>query len=92
MNEILVWSKKTDIQKIIRKIESMQEEMEILNGESTDLELNKAYHNHGIIQGYILCLKEQEIDLPEYGQLLTKQINISERIKALQEKKGCGKP
>ncbi|WP_033167676.1 hypothetical protein [Clostridium sp. KNHs205] len=90
MNEIVVWSRKTAIQEIIKKIESLQEEIKNLNEESTELELKKAYHNHGIAQGYILCLKEQEIEYPDYGRLLTRQIRLSERIKELQEKRTLG--
>ncbi len=87
MNEIVVWSRKTAIQKIIKKIESLQEEISILNEDSSDSELKTAYHNHGIAQGYIRCLKDQGIEFPDYGLLLTRQIMLSEKIEKLQERR-----
>ena len=87
MNEILVWSKKTDIQAILKKITDLQEEIQNLTEESTELELKKAYHNHGIAQGYIRCLKDQGIEFPDYGLLLTRQIMLSEKIEKLQERR-----
>lgn len=87
MNQIVITVKKVAVQEIIKTIEDLQEGMEVLSEESTEKELKMAYHNHGIAQGYIRCLKDLELEVnPSYSRLLTKQVNISERIKELQEK------
>jgi len=87
MNQIVITVKKANVQEVIKTIEDLQEGMDILSEQSTDLELKTAYHNHGIAQGYIRCLKDLELEInPSYGRLLMKQFRIAERIKELQEK------
>ncbi len=87
MNQILITVEKTAVQEVIKTIEDLQEGMDVLSEESTDQELREAYHNHGIAQGYIRCLKDLELEInPSYSRLLMKQFRIAERIKELQEK------
>lgn len=87
MNQIVITVNKTAIQEVLRTIEDLQEGMDILSKESTELELRTAYHNHGIAQGYIRSLKDLElISGPDYNRLFTNQFKNGERLRDLQEK------
>ena len=87
MNQIVITVKKAAVREIIKTIEDLQEGMDVLSEESTDQELREAYHNHGIAQGYIRCLKDLELEVnPSYSRLLMNQFRIAERIKELKEK------
>lgn len=88
MNQILITVSKIAVRKTIKTIEDLQESMGVLSEESTESELKVAYHNHGIAQGYIRCLKELElISGPDYSRLFMRQIKISERISELQKRR-----
>lgn len=86
MNQRVIMIDKSTIQDVMKTIEDLQEGMDVLNEESTNQELKVAYHNHGIAQGYIRCLKDLEIPFPEYSHLFMEQLRIVERINGLQEK------
>lgn len=87
MNQIVITVNKLAIQEILQTIEDLQEGMDILSKESIELELREAYHNHGIAQGYIRCLKDLDlIGGSDYNRLFMKQFKLAERISNLQEK------
>lgn len=87
MNSRVITVNKAAIQEVLKTIEDLQEGMDILNEESTDLELKAAYHNHGIAQGYLRCLRDLDLMIgPDYDRLFMKQFKIAERIRDLQEK------
>lgn len=87
MNQIVITVDKAAVQEAIKTIENLQDKADRLSEDSTNTELKDAYHNHGISHGYIRCLKDLElISGPDYNRLFMRQIKISEKISALQEK------
>lgn len=88
MREAQLTIEKIAIQRILRKTVKLQEGMEVLNEDSTNLELKNAYHNHGIVQGYMKCLKDLELMIdPDYGSFFIKQLQIGEKINKLLERR-----
>lgn len=90
MNSIVITVEKAAIQEVLRTIEYLQEGMDVLREESTVMELKAAYHNHGIAQGYIRCIKDLElISGSDYNRLFTNQFKNGEKLRDLQERRVC---
>lgn len=78
---------KEDVKKAHKEMEEFQEKASAVSDESTDWELEVADHCHGIAQGYLNCLRALNlIEEPMTTKVLNRQLDISEKIRELQEK------
>jgi hypothetical protein len=78
---------------VLHEIKELQKKADSITEDSTSLEIKEAYHNHGIAQGYIRCLRDLQLLLePEYSMLFIRQLRIAEKIKELQEKSSLEPP